>query len=81
MLRKVIQNISEAKIISAATKRKPGVTYNDVLDWLDVNGGYESIDQYAKGELGIKSSWSSELGSLYSLTPTQFKKFEKLLKI
>ena len=79
MLRQALENISEAKQISAKAVTKIGVHYDEIMDWLDANGGYESLDEFAKGNFGYKSSWSSENGSIYSLTKSEFSKLEKAI--
>ena len=78
MLREAI-SIVEGSSISARFVRAKNVTFEDVLDWLDANGKYESLDQYAKGNLGIKSNWINH-ESIYELSSSDMKKFQKAVK-
>jgi hypothetical protein len=76
MIREAIQNIHESK--------KTAVTidgdYEDKLDFLDANGGYESMDQWAHKELGIKSTYDSKRGvSTYEVDKKQLQKLRTAL--
>ena len=72
--------IKESKVIYAKFVKHPSITYDDILDWLEANGGYESLSEYAKGNFGIKSTWSHEDGSIYQLSKKEFDKFNKEIK-
>jgi len=72
------------EIVEAQTKtyifNKGGSSYEDILDFLDANGGYESIAEYVRGNFGVRGNWDSTNGDVWELSSSEFKKISKALK-
>jgi hypothetical protein len=76
MIREAIGNIQESNLMSVTIDGG----YEDKLDFLDANGGYETMDQWAQKVLKIKSTYDSKLGvSTYQVDKRQLQKLRTAL--
>ena len=75
MLREIVEGQNKTYIFN-----KGKSTYDEILDFLDANGGYESISEYVKGNFGVRGNWNSTNGDVWEMTNSEFKKISKALK-